>query len=47
LEKELKNLPFKPSLETPLLAVEPISPEEVAAAITRKEPFEFNRPYQV
>src|SRR6516164_7378983 len=41
LEEELKNLPFKPSLETPLLAVEPISPEEVAAEITNKEPFEL------
>jgi uncharacterized protein len=42
LEKDLKNLPFKPSLEKPLLTLPARPPEErIDAAIVKKEPLEL------
>ena len=46
LEKELNNLPFKPSLEKPLLVFSPRTAEErdaagVGGAIVKKEPLEL------
>jgi len=44
LEKQLENLPFKPSLERPLLVIEPIPAENRAAGgpkIIKKEPLEL------
>ncbi len=47
LEKDLNNLPFKPSLEKPLLVFSPIPAEErdaaagVGGAIVKKEPLEL------
>jgi uncharacterized protein len=47
LEKELNNLPFKPSLEKPLLIFSPVPAEErdaaarVGGAVIKKEPLEL------
>jgi uncharacterized protein len=47
LEKELNNLPFKPSLEKPLLVFSPVPAEErnaaagVGGAIVKKEPLQL------
>jgi len=42
LEKDLKNLPFKPSLEKPLLTLPARPPEgRIDATIVKKEPLEL------